>query len=122
MIAIAIAAILASIAIPAYHDHVIRAKRLDGQTALLDLASRMEQYYSQHQTYQTATIGRGDAQDVLASSLTPAGWYTLAIVIQNDSDYSLKAIPLGNDPACQSLTFNSQGVKGTTNGSPASCW
>ena len=54
-----IVGILVTIAYPGYRDYITRAHRSDGQTALFDLARRMEHYFSKHNTYQRATIGTG---------------------------------------------------------------
>ncbi|WP_278043911.1 type IV pilin protein [Legionella nagasakiensis] len=133
LIVMAIVGILASIAYPTYQDYVTRARRSDGQSALLDLASRMERYYSEHHTYQTATIGTGNATDVLSSNTSPEGWYSLSISSATGSTYTLQAIPVSTqatlDTLCQTLTLNQLGVKGITTGpagtptgNAAQCW
>lgn len=45
MIAVAIVAILASVAIPAYQDYVIRGKLTEATSALADGRVKMEQYF-----------------------------------------------------------------------------
>lgn len=111
---LAVTGILWAIATPFYQDILIRARRLEAQTALLDLANRMERYYGQHHTYQTASIGSGSTQDLLTSSITPHGWYQLSIVDARHSFFILKATPLGTqairDTLCQSLLFNENGT------------
>ena len=133
MIVVAIVGILASLTYPGYRDYITRAHRVDGQTALLDLANRMERYYFDNNTYQTATVNSGEITDVLSNNLSPAGWYTLSIIKATDSAYTLKATPTylqaTNDTRCQSLTFNNTGVKNVTSGpagapsgTAAQCW
>lgn len=51
MIVVAIVAILAAIALPAYSDYVTRGKLVDGTNALASLRARMEQYYQDNRTY-----------------------------------------------------------------------
>jgi type IV pilus assembly protein PilE len=51
MITVAIVAILASIAVPAYTDYVRRSQLSDATTALGDLRVRMEQFYQDNRTY-----------------------------------------------------------------------
>lgn len=120
MIVVVIVAILTAIAYPSYRDYIARGRRSDGQSALLDLASRMERYYSQQNTYQTATIGTGGANDVRATNTSPEGWYTLSISAQTASAFTLSATPLNaqatDDKVCQTLTLNSLGAKGITTG------
>ena len=74
LVVIIILGILIAVAYPSYRDYVTRARRSDGQAALLDLANRMERYYSEQNNYDTATIGTGGATDVLTSSQTPEGF------------------------------------------------
>ena len=71
VIAMAIIGILASIAYPSYLDYITRARRQDGQTALLELANQMEQYYANNNTYQTATIATGNPSDIQSSNTSP---------------------------------------------------
>lgn len=54
MITVAIVAILASIAVPAYSDYVRRGQLSDATTALADLRVRMEQFYQDNRTYTGA--------------------------------------------------------------------
>lgn len=133
VIAMAIVAILVAIAYPSYHNYIVNARRTDGQTALLDLASRMEQYYSENHTYQTATIAAGGATDVMDSATSPEGWYVLSISNATPTTYTLQATPQNSqatgDTRCQTLTLNQLGIKDITAGpagAPTStaeaCW
>lgn len=126
LIVLAITAILAAFSYPNYRSHIIKTRRIDGQVALLDLANRMEVYYAEHKTYQTATLATGSTSDVLYSSLSPQDWYTLKITSQTDTDYSLEATPradqAASDLTCRSLSYNSKGVKGANGGQIMVCW
>jgi type IV pilus assembly protein PilE len=51
MIAIAIVAILASVALPAYRDYIIRSQLAEARTGLSDMRVRMEQYFQDNRTY-----------------------------------------------------------------------
>lgn len=44
MIVVVIIAILAAIAIPSYQNYVIRTKRIDAQTQLIDIAHQLQRY------------------------------------------------------------------------------
>ncbi|MDP1603869.1 MAG: type IV pilin protein [Legionella sp.] len=133
MIVIVIIAILATLAYPGYRDYITRARRTDGHSALLDLASRLEHYYSEQNTYQTATIGTGGVTDVRTFSTSPEGWYSLSITEQTPSTFTISATPRNaqaiDDRLCQNLTLNSLGIKGITTGpagtptgSTKQCW
>ena len=129
----AIVGILAVTAYPSYRATIARAHRSDGQSALLDLANRMERFYAEHNTYQTAQMATGGDFDVLSQSTSSEKWYTLSISNATDAGYMLKATPRGAqstlDPHCQSLTFNHLGEKNIAsgpNGAPTKtaeyCW
>lgn len=120
LIVMVVVGILASLAYPSYRDYMTNARRADGQSALLNLASRMERYYSEENTYQTATIGTGNNTDVLSTAASPEGWYTISINNANGNSYEIRATPLNGqataDTRCQTLTLNNRGQKGVTAG------
>ncbi|RUQ95605.1 type IV pilin protein [Legionella septentrionalis] len=133
LVVLLIIGIITTIAYPSYREYITRARRSDGQAALLNLASRMERHYSEHNTYQTATIGTGKSTDVLSSNASPEGWYVVAITSATESNFTLRATPVRaqatSDTRCQALTLNSLGVKGITagpggtpTGTAAQCW
>lgn len=111
LIVLVIIGILTSITYPSYQHYISRAHQSDGQTALLDLACRMEGYYATHDTYETATIGMGKLTDVLSSSQSSQGWYSLSIKQATTNTYLLQAMPL-RDKNNDTLTLNSLGVAG----------
>ena len=51
LIVIAIVAILATIAIPAYRDYIIRANRRAAQAEMMEIANRERQYLLANRTY-----------------------------------------------------------------------
>lgn len=133
MVVLAIIGVLSTIAYPSFNHYLTRAHRSEGQSALINLACRMEAYHMQNNTYQTATIASNKKTDILAGALTEGGWYILSIVNANETTYSLKATPTGsqgvNDTLCQSLTIDQLGITGISagpNGKPIGsneqCW
>lgn len=112
IIVIAIIGVLALFTFPSYRDTITRARRSDGQTALLALAYKMEAYFAKHHSYQGASLDPGQT--------SAEQWYLLRITKQTDSEFTLEASPqkaqASNDTACQTLTFTSTGVKGITFG------
>ncbi|MBA2656351.1 MAG: prepilin-type N-terminal cleavage/methylation domain-containing protein [Tatlockia sp.] len=133
MLVMVIVALFACFAYPGYRESLTRARRIDGQTALLDLAAKMEQYYAQQQTYEGATLGIGSQSELISSNRSAQNFYDLVITKQTPEEFSLRAIPRDSqgrdDKACQTLGLNSAGIK-TVNfgpaGSPSSnvnhCW
>lgn len=121
MIVVMIVAILAAIAIPAYHRYVVRAHRTDATRTLLDLAGRQEHYFYSNNTY---------APDVttLGGTATMAGqFYTVAVNSADTKNFSITATAISTqateDTECGNFTINRQGqqtVSGT--GTKAACW
>jgi len=111
LIAVAVVAILVTVALPAYNNTLIRANRAAAQAYLLDLANRQEQYLLDARTY-TTTVG-----ELLAAPSTVAPYYTVAISVPSGSTianaYLVTATPVStsiqkNDGA---LSINQDGVK-----------
>jgi type IV pilus assembly protein PilE len=129
---LAITAIIAVMAYPNYQAYMLRAHRIDGQTALLHLANQLEHYYQVHHTYQTATLGTGKRTDVLNNQESPEHWYILSILKADDTSYLLQATPMRsqvNDTFCQSFTLDNLGIQDINSGpagvpthSSAECW
>lgn len=71
MIVIVIIGILAAIAIPQYSQYVLRSKLVDGQSAMADYRTRLEQFYQDNRNYGTAGGICGDANN--NGSLADAG-------------------------------------------------
>src|SRR5271155_3424454 len=59
VITMVIVAILASIAIPAYNSYVLKSHRTEAKTALLDMASLEERYFTTQNVYSTTTTDLG---------------------------------------------------------------
>ena len=121
MVAVAILAIIGAIAFPSYISYVTNARRADGQTALLDLANRMERYFTMNNTYVGATLTA-----VGADATSPDGFYGLSITNTSATAYTLQAAPQGaqaSDTTCGTLTLNELGQKGETGtGTAQECW
>jgi type IV pilus assembly protein PilE len=85
MIAVAIIAILAAVALPAYNDYVQRSKLVEAFTGLADFRVRMEQFYQDNRRYDGAGLnGCGSAAPnskfftfACAPGAAPAQTYTI---------------------------------------------
>ena len=124
MIVVGIIAIIISLGYPSYREHVIKTHRAEGMGELLDLADRLERFYSDRGTYAGATLGA--AATDLREAATERGKYTLAITAQDAVSFTLTATPQGaqaTDTKCGTLGLDSLGVKTTTGSLPADkCW
>jgi type IV pilus assembly protein PilE len=85
MIAVAIVAILASLAYPSYSDAMRKSHRNDGQAILMDLAGRQEVYYAKNATYTTKL------SDLNATNKSPEGYYAVTIQAADATTYRLVA-------------------------------
>ena len=121
MIVIAIIGILAAVGYPAYTNAVKKGNRADAIDSLLSLASRMEEYYINNDTYAGATVNASGTGTV-GSNKTSDDLYTLSITSATAYAYSLTATPKTTDSQCGNLTLNSLGQKGTSSGTVDACW
>ncbi|ASQ45481.1 type IV pilin protein [Legionella clemsonensis] len=132
LLVLVLLAIFIYLVYPSYVAHLQYTRRYDGQTALINLANRMEHFYGQNHTYKTATLASGKPTDVKETNLSEEKWYILKITLQTTHRFTLHAIPRGaqsQDKACQTLSFDQAGVKGISPGplgSPTAtvekCW
>lgn len=117
MITVAIIGILAGIAYPAYTEYVIRAKRSDAKTALLQVQLAQEKWRANHTSYGTlANIG--------LAATSPDGHYTIAVSGNTATAYTATATPLSPfaDAKCGTLGINQAGVKTVGSDTVANCW
>ena len=78
VVTVAIVAILARLAIPAYRDYVIRGQLVPATTLLLSTRAAMEQWYQDNRTYQAITVGTTTTQPPCNVSPAPStGQFTL---------------------------------------------
>jgi type IV pilus assembly protein PilE len=125
MIVVAIVGIVAAFAYPSYREQVIKSRRAEGMGELLELADRMERFFSDRGTYVGATLGNA-ATDIYPAT-TEKGHYALAIPTQTAIAFSVTAAPLGqqlaDDTKCGTFSITSLGVKGITGtASLENCW
>ncbi|AZZ96770.1 prepilin-type N-terminal cleavage/methylation domain-containing protein [Pseudoalteromonas rubra] len=124
LIAIAIVAILASVALPNYGQYVRESRRLDAQHLLLQTSATLERIYSRNGGYPN---------DQTFQSLPAAEHYTFSYEARNkpqgangdfrNMGYILKATPLAaggqNGDICGVLTLDHLGNQG---GNLNDCW
>ncbi len=135
MIVAVIIGILVKIAIPAYSNSVLQGHRADAKSALLDLAGRMERYYTINNTYASATgatLGYSSAFPVYIPSNTLAGAdYQLSIFSQTATGYVLQATPVNsqtNDGQCWGYQLDNFGQQfnfasaGLATAAVSGCW
>ena len=131
MIVVAIAAILASIAWPAYQNQVFRGRRSDAMSALATISQAQERWRSDNISYQATladlpggmTVSRGGHYDLsVVSGTTGFATYTIRATVKSSS-------PQASDLACQTMTMTladgritySSASSGGAN-DPDTCW
>jgi len=91
MITVAILAILAAVAIPAYSNYVNRAKQSDAIIGLKAAQMAEEQFFSENNAYSsTIDILPGFSDDTVDNSYMK-GEYTLAVVSASGGSFSIEA-------------------------------
>jgi type IV pilus assembly protein PilE len=129
MIVVAIIGILAGVAYPAYTDYVLRANRADGKAGLLNLQVAQEKYRANCPQYavgiHATALTCGSTHNLVSTTSSPNGKYTLAITAGNATSYTLTATPNFTDSKCRVLGINQAGTKTVSNDatdSAANCW
>lgn len=123
MVVVAMVAILASIGYPSYLSQVAKGRRADAKQALVELAQKLERYYTERGTYAGAALG---ANGVYGST-SSGSYYTLAITNQTADGFTITATPRSNQvgDACGTFSYNQLGdrmVGGGATLTAAQCW
>jgi type IV pilus assembly protein PilE len=125
MIVIAIIGILASIAIPAYSEYVLRGKLTEAFTSLATTQTKMEQYYQDNRRYSATSGGSACLSSLLPASLK---YFTLNCSATDSSSAQTFTITATGQGSLSSFvyTVNQDGTKTTTGTSwgktSSSCW
>ena len=116
MVVMVIIGVLSAIAYPAYQTNLQKARRLDAQTAILELAQYMERFYTANGTYVGATL------PFTASPKDDATkYYTLSLSASAANSYTLSGVPSKTQAtdSCATLRLTNTGVKTPRT---AGCW
>lgn len=133
MIAVVIAAILLSIAIPSYRSQVQKSRRTDAKTALLDLASREQRYFSVSNAFTSSgqNLGYGTAA---ATFNVGSNYYSVTVTAPAGASpptFTITATPIAgttqaSDTQCASFTVDNTGRQSSVDSSNAdstsTCW
>lgn len=117
MVTVAIIGILASIALPAYQQYVLRTHRAKAQACMSEHAQFMERYYTSNMTYVDAAPALGCSTE---GGLN--GRYTIAVADITARTYTINATAIGSQvkDSCGNLSLNQAGAKSASG--TGSCW
>jgi type IV pilus assembly protein PilE len=107
MIAVAIIGILSAIAIPSYQRHINRAACEGAKSAVMNMASLVERFRAQNNTYAGAGAAAGMPTQ---SPESGNAQYTLAMV-SNASTYTITGTDVGAQTG-GNITLNNTGARG----------
>jgi type IV pilus assembly protein PilE len=128
VIVVAIIGILLAVALPSYQGSLLKGRRSDGMSALLDATNRQERLMLDHSRYTEDMTDLGFAADPYIS---PEGHYSIDALACGSGTiatcYVLTATPVSSSPQskdtrCTKLVLESSGVKRAEGSAPTECW
>jgi type IV pilus assembly protein PilE len=133
LLVLAIASVLMCIALPGYREVAIRAHRVAGKVALMDVVARQERHLLNHKRYGASLdeLGLGPnyyigptAEMVSEESAV----YRVELALEDGVFSGVRAVPWNSqrrDTDCGTFTLDrrgSRGVLGSHAGQPDRCW
>lgn len=127
MIVVCIVGILAMIAYPSYTSHIVRSKRTQAVSCLLEAAQYMERFYTTNLRYDQTTSGAAVSLPATSCIKDMNGSYVISISSVAANTFVLQASPQGrqasSDTECGTLTLSQNGTKTLSGtGKASTCW
>jgi type IV pilus assembly protein PilE len=132
LIVVSVIAILATVALPAYQDQIRKARRTDGQAALVGIAMAQELFRANCSRYADTldpdasgmACSADDGYRLPLGETTPENWYTLSLSKADAAGFSAVATAQKAQAAdraggipCNVLTIDQEGAM-----TPRECW
>ncbi len=109
LVVVVIVGILAAVAIPAYTNYLVRARRADPKVGLEQLRASQEMYRAERGSYSTSLTQLVTSFGVSAN---PVGDYNLSFVVANANSFTATATPFTSRQSSDGwLSINNNGVK-----------
>lgn len=128
LIVVAIMGVLASIALPAYQNSVLRSSRAEAKSELLQVASDQERHFSNFNTYVDDATPLNAPVVANRDRTTQNGFYAISVAacgtgaITNCFLATATAQGDQSADACTTLTLSNTGARGATGGTTNECW
>lgn len=123
MVTVAIVAILAAVAVPAYNAQVQKARRADGISMMMQIAQQQERYFSKNFSYASSVTDLGYAASPASSeegyynvSTSSAGCVSGAV----NTCFVVSAVAVGaqlDDTSCRTFMVTEMGSTTSENSS-----
>jgi len=134
MITLVVASILVSIAVPAYTSQMRKSRRTEAKSAVMDLATREEQFFATQNSYSTdpialgyAAVGSGAAFPQSTGQYYQINVTTTAATATAPWGFVITATPAAGSPQlsdsqCTSFSVDQTGAQTATGSLGNACW
>jgi type IV pilus assembly protein PilE len=113
MITVAVVAILAAIAIPNYRQYIIRGNRSAGESVMMDIANREQQYLLANRSYADKTTLAANGYTLPSDTSQNYTWNVTAGLdaLSSAPIFTITFTPINGQSSDVTLTLDNQGTK-----------
>jgi type IV pilus assembly protein PilE len=113
MITVAVVAILAAIAIPSYRQYIIRGNRSAGESVMMDIANREQQYLLANRSYADKPTLTANGYTLPSDTSQNYAWNVAAgnDVVSGAPIFTITFTPINGQSSDVTLTLDNQGTK-----------
>jgi type IV pilus assembly protein PilE len=132
MITLVVATILVGVAIPAYTLQMRKSRRTEAKSAVMDLATREEQFFSTNNAYSTdpTLLGYAAVGSGAAFPQSTGQYYQITVVVNNGvnpATFTVTAAPSAGsaqltDAQCTAFSVDQSGSQTATGTLGNACW